>query len=167
MKEFKIESEDPVVHWPNIKVQGKNVLDLGCGRWDETDQSKMTPIYFLNQGAKSLIGVDSSVDEVKYFRSLNLPSASFFAENIKDVSLVRLIIQQNNINVIKSDIEGRELLFLDLTKDDVRDVSSLYIEYHGHGVRQLLEPKIIDLGFTITQIGYLWIDGFGVLFCEK
>ena len=29
MKEFKIESEDPVVHWPNIKVQGKNVLDLG------------------------------------------------------------------------------------------------------------------------------------------
>jgi len=167
MEEFKIESEDPKVHWPGIKIKDKNVLDLGCGRWEERDLEKMTPIYFLNQGAKSVIGVDSSVDEVKYFRSLNLNNASFFAENINGPNLVKLIIQQNNINVIKSDIEGRELLFLEFNKEDVKTVSSLYIEYHGHQVKNLLIPKIQELGFTITKIGYLWIDGFGVLFCEK
>ena len=167
MQEFKIESEDPIVHWPDINVQNKNVLDLGCGRWDETDQAKMTPIYLLAQGAKSLVGIDSSIEEVKYFRSLNLPNANFFAENIKDSSLVKFIIKQNNINAIKSDIEGRELLFLDFTPEDVANITSLYIEYHGHYVKNLLIPKITNLGFTITKIGHLWIDGFGVLFCEK
>jgi len=167
MQEFKIESEDPAIHWPDIKIKGKNVLDLGCGRWDETDQAKMTPIYFLNQGVNSLIGIDSSVNEIKYFRSLNLANAQFYSENIKTAPLVKLIIKQNNINVIKSDIEGKELLFLDFNKEDVKNISSLYIEYHGHGVRNLLEPKIKDLGFTIAKVGHLWIDGFGVLFCEK
>jgi SAM-dependent methyltransferase len=167
MQEFKIESEDPVVHWPDINVKNKNVLDLGCGRWEETDQTKMTPIYLLAQGAKSLIGIDSSIEEIKYFRSLNLTNATFFAESIKDSLLVKLIIKQNNINAIKSDIEGKELLFLDFTAEDVVNITSLYIEYHGHYIKDLLIPKIKDLGFTITKIGHLWIDGFGVLFCEK
>ena len=167
MQEFKIESEDPLVHWPNINVTNKNVLDLGCGRWDETNQTKMTPLYFLSQGANNLIGIDSSIEEVRYFRSLNLSNAEFFAENIKDSSLVKLIIKQNDINVIKSDIEGKELLFLDFTVEDVTNISAIYVEYHGHYIKDLLIPKFVSIGFTITKIGHLWIDGFGVLFCEK
>lgn len=167
MQEFKIDSEDPVVHWPGINISGKNILDLGCGRWDEQDQNKMTPTYFKKLGAHTLIGIDSSIEEIKYFRSLNLENSYFFAENIKTAPLVKLIIKQNNINVIKSNIEGKELLFLEFKEEDLTTVNSMYIEYHGHYIRNALEPKIKNLGFNITKVGHLWIDGFGVLFCEK
>lgn len=167
MLEFKIESEEPPIHWPNINVKQKNVLDLGCGRWGETNLNNTTPYYFLNQGASHLLGIDSSVDEVKYFKSLKWQNTSFFAENIKGSNLIKTIIKQNNINVIKSDIEGRELLFLDFNEYDMQSVESLYVEYHGQHIKELLENKFQQLGFVIYQIGHLWIDGFGVLFCNK
>ena len=167
MQEFNITNEDPIVHWPDINVKNKNVLDLGCGRWDATEQSKTTPIYFLDQGAKNVIGIDSSSAEVEYYQSLNLSNAKFFAESIQNSLLLKKIINENDINVIKSDIEGAEIIFLDFTQDDLKNVSSLYIEYHGHHIKNLLIPKIKNLGFIITKIGHLWIDGYGVLFCEK
>ena len=52
MQEFKIESEDPIVHWPDINVQNKNVLDLGCG--PGVLLSDMAP------RATKVIGVDTS-----------------------------------------------------------------------------------------------------------
>jgi hypothetical protein len=167
MKEFNIESEDPAVHWPGMNITGKNILDLGCGRWGETDQSKMTPIYFLNQGAKSVVGVDACINEINYFNSLNLPNTTFIFKGIEDAPTVISLIQKYKIDTIKCDIEGRETFILDLKKEDITNISTLYIEYHGDHIKHALVPKLIELGFTIPQIGYLWFPGYGVLFCEK
>jgi SAM-dependent methyltransferase len=167
MNEFTIPSESPSVHWPDINVKGKRVLDLGCGRWEATEVEETTPHYFLQEGAEFVAGVDSSEDETKYFRLQNLPNTKFATLKIEHKNTLLQIIENFNINVIKSDIEGKEILFLDCTKEELAKIDSLYIEYHGHYIREKLEDKLPALGFTIIKIGKLWVDGFGVIFAER
>lgn len=169
MKEFEIKSEDPAIHWPAdiINVDGKNVLDLGCGRWESKSFNDSTPGYFLEQGARNVYGVDSSEDEIKYFRSIHCNNAKFACLKVETKDQLIAMINHFNIDVIKSDIEGKELLFLQFTKEDVKNIQSFYIEYHGHPVRNYIKDKLLELGYNITHDGKLWIDGFGVLFANK
>ena len=167
MNEFIISSESPAIHWPEINVNNKRVLDLGCGRWEATEIEETTPHYFLQQGAELVVGIDSSDEETQYFRNQKLPNTKFATLKIEHKDTLLQIIKHFNINVIKSDIEGKETLFLYLTKEDMSNIDTLYIEYHGQYIREQLEVKLPELGFNITKIGTLWLDGFGVIFADK
>jgi SAM-dependent methyltransferase len=167
MNEFDITSEVPSVHWPDINVKNKRVLDLGCGRWDARELKDTTPYYFLEQGAEFLVGVDASDGETQYYRSLNFENAKFATLKIQNKEDLLQIINHFNINVIKSDIEGSETVFLSFNQEDVANIDSFYIEYHSRDIREQLEAKLPELGFVIQKIGKLWADGIGVIFADR
>jgi len=167
MKHFLIEEETPIIHWPDINIKSKRVLDLGCGRWTASTFEGTTPYYFLNQGAEFVVGIDACDKEIQFYSDLNLPNTLFKVLKLEDKNTFLELINHHNINVIKSDIEGNESLFLDLKKDEMVNIESFYIEYHGDHMRDLLVAKLPELGFNITRVGKMWIDGFGVVFAEK
>lgn len=165
--EFTITTELPEEHWRYTNFKDKNVLDLGCGRWDAGNLEETTPYYFLEKGASKLIAVDILESEIEFYKNQNLKNAEFICTSIDSTDKIRELISSHNINVIKCDIEGNELLLLELTENDLINVESFCIEYHGNHIKPLLEKKLIDLGYDITAIGKLWVEGFGVIFAEK
>jgi hypothetical protein len=164
---FIITTELPEEHWKYTNFKDKNVLDLGCGRWDAVTLEDTTPYYFLKKGASKLIAVDILETEIDFYKNQNLKNAEFICTSIDNVQKIKELISTHNINVIKCDIEGNELLLLELTENDLTNVESFCIEYHGSHIKPLLENKLNELGYDITAIGKLWVEGFGVIFAEK
>jgi SAM-dependent methyltransferase len=169
--EFKVESEISSNHWPYFECSGKNVLDLGCGRWGEHLHDEFSPIYFLRKGANKVVGIDASEDEINYYNNYykdNKPSNLFF-ENIKIQSPedVKKLIAKYDINAIKCDIEGYETVFYSLTEEDLKNIDVFCMEYHGDQIYNDFLNYFKKVNFRVIAHGKLWVDGFGALFAEK
>lgn len=167
IKEFTIKSEISSEHWGECDFKNKNILDLGCGRWDIPDLKDTSPFYFSSNGALSLIGVDILQSEINYFNSCNINNCKFICTSIDSASKVKNLILDYSIDAIKCDIEGYEINLLELTNEDLINVKSIWIEYHGHHLKSIFEKKLPEWGFKIYSIGYLCIDGYGVIFAKK
>jgi SAM-dependent methyltransferase len=169
MIEYEIKSENSSDHWKYFNVQNKNVLDLGCGRWDVTDINEMTPFYFYKQGATKVIGVDASEDEIRFLNEniLSKDQINFIHSSIDTEIQIRSLIQEHNINALKSDIENNEWLFFNFTKEDFENISNFAVEYHNHSYKQEFLNRYENWGFKLKAHGKLWIEGLGVLFFEK
>lgn len=175
MNKFTIESEDSSVHWPNMEVKDKVVLDLGCGRWcnryggENTNFDEFSSIYLSNCGAKKVVGVDASDGEINFFteKTKGDDKFKFIYKKIESKQDLLDLIIDNEIQVIKCDIEGAEENFYEMKKEDFSKVSYFALEYHNEEIRK----KFIDLfkkwGFTIESEGLLWGVGVGVLFAKK
>jgi len=75
-----VESENPLEHWNDIKeVEGKVVLDLGCGWLFQPFES--TPQYFIGRGAKKIIGVDAACGEIEKLNA-TFPDHAFVCKTI-------------------------------------------------------------------------------------
>ena len=169
--EFKIESESSSQHWPYFNCSGKNVLDLGCGRWDVEVHEELSPIYFLNKGANKVVGIDSSVDEINYYNNYykdNKPSNLFF-ENLKieKTEDIKNLIEKYDINAIKCDIERYEILFYPLNEEDLKNIDVFALEYHSPDICKDFLDYFNRLNYNVIAHGKLWFDGYGVLFAEK
>lgn len=156
---MKITSEEPEIHWPFLKVKDKVVLDLGCGLF----YSKLaTPDWFVNQGAKKVVGVDMANDNPTHFIYHKKPILS--KEDILD------LLYEYKPEVIKCDIEGAEVYFKDITIEDMNSVNQFAVEYHDNDLKLLMEKKIKDWGFENSDTHQLFdenIDRIGVIYAWK
>ena len=182
MINFNIPSEDPIVHWPNLKIKDQNILDLGCGRhgsgWDLIDENGMpagasgaTPFYFLNNcQANKVVGVDISKRDIDFYNKINSSPNIIFIEQDLSVpnadEIIKNIIKEHQITYIKSDIEGYELFFLNFKKEDYQTINGVAIEYHNLEGKSSLRSHFISMGFTLDAEG-IYNDEVGVLILNK
>jgi hypothetical protein len=167
--EWEIKTENSSDHWQYFNVKNKNVLDLGCGRWEIQDLNEMTPFYFYNKGANKVLAFDANPAEIEFLCANNIDKEKiiFKAAFIQDGQQIKKIIQDQKIQAIKCDIEGGEGVFYNFTKNDFKDISSLAVEYHSSVILDSFMDRYEKWGFHLTAHGKLWIDGMGVLFLDK
>ena len=179
----KILSEKSEHHWTYFDVLDKNVLDLGCGRHWTTDINDSSSVYFGNKGAKKVVSFDMSSSEIEYFNNNNPDKEKylFFCDKIESSEFVKSLILKYNINAIKSDIEGSETLFYNMTKEDMSGIEEIAIEYHSPDIFNRIIEKINEWGFSIkckakftydpnfTYLGSVDVDEsqMGVIFCSR
>ena len=176
MTKHDINSENSEHHWPYLQTAGHIVLDLGCGIHGTTDVYQSSPVYFGEQGANKVIGVDGDSGTIGYFQ--NLINDSTLDENkyvfiqrfINDVNDVKDLLSIYNPTVLKCDIEGYETSLYGLEKDDLSNITALGIEYHTLEILDTITKKIEEWGFTIDVTArFAFVDApqMGVLFCTK
>ncbi len=178
MINYKIESEDSTDALRYIDCKDKNVLDLGCGRWcsregswDNLNPAEFSPYFIASKGAKKIIGVDISQNEINIFNDLTkdepIGKFEFICDKIERADQLTYYIKKYDINYVKSDIEGYEICFLSLSKDDLKNIDTFVLEYHTHNIRDLYIQKFPEWGFEVIANGETWAQGVGVLFAEK
>ena len=154
MKSKIVNSENPIEHWSDIEnVKGKVVMDLGCGWLFQEHES--TPEYFLNRGAKHLIGIEAACGEIHKLKEL-YPQHTFVCKTITSADDLIQLFAQYSPEVIKMDIEGYESVIDNMSIDDWKSVEEIGVEYHNPTCKSILETKLIEFGFQITAI-----NGFG------
>jgi len=168
--DYFIESENSTHHWSHFNITNHNVLDLGCGRWHTTDFDELSPIFFAKK-ANLVVGVDCSQDEINFFNEKTKGDSKFvfIHQCINNPNQVKEMMTKYNITALKCDIEGAEEHLLDLTKDDLKSIDELAIEYHSEKLKQEFINKVVEWGFNINvKANFMNTpDYMGVLFCNK
>lgn len=172
MKIHSIQSENSEHHWPHLNVEGKILLDLGCGRHDTNDIFQSSAIYLGEKGAIKVIAIDGRESEINYFNE-NTPNPdkyTFLNMFINTPDDIRNLLKEYNPTVIKCDIEGYETNLYDLTKEELKNVVEFGLEYHSFDILEKITQKLIEWGFTIhteAKFGFVDAPQMGVLFCSK
>jgi len=190
MIKFNITTENSVDHWPHLDMNGKILLDLGCGRAiAHIDEFQQSPI-FLGSTAAKVIGIDgnpqggplintwnnepSEIERLKKFvkdNSLNNDNKyTFIWKMIQSPEDLISLIKDNNVTAIKCDIEGYETNFYTLTKEDMNSVEVFALEYHTYDILDNFIRKFQEWGFTIYGEGkftYVNAPHAGVLLAKK
>ena len=171
MIKYTMQSENSTDHWPYFDIKNHNVLDLGCGRWYTKETNEFSPIYFKNMGANKVIGVDGNDNDIEFYKNLttNDPSYVFICKMIQNINDVKELLNTYSITALKSDIEGGEIVLLDLTKEDLINIKELAIEFHTEDLKQSFIKKIEEWGFVINvEANFANTPShLGVLFCSK
>lgn len=183
MFNFEIISEDSEFHWPNLDVENKIVLDLGCGRAIyHQDEFQQSPLYLGEKlKAKKVIGIDGNPEnnqnEINRIRNLveelklnDDQKYTFIWKMIIDPQDLISLIQDYGISAIKSDIEGYETNFYSLTKEHMRSVEVFALEYHRFDILEKFKEKFAEWGFEIYGHGkftYCQAPEAGVLLAKK
>ena len=124
---MKITSEEPEIHWPFLNVKDKVVLDLGCSIF----YSKIsTADWFVQQGAKQVIGVDLGNDTPEHF--------IYHRIAIRSKNDILYLLNKYTPDVIKCDIEGAEEHFKDISSNDIESVKQVAVEYHNNDLKLLI-----------------------------
>jgi len=150
MKTKIVNSENPLEHWSDIEnVEGKIVMDLGCGWLFQPFES--TPEYFLKRGAKQLIGVEADGGEVAKLNNL-YPEQTFICKTILTSNDLIELFTEYKPQVIKMDIEGYESVIDEMNNEHWASVEEIGVEYHNPTCKSILENKLVEFGFEITNI---------------
>jgi SAM-dependent methyltransferase len=158
MQTTSIDTENPVEHWRYINVENRNVLDLGCGRWEEVEKRDQTwpttPEYFILNGAKKVVGIDLSEIEIQWFKNkyLDDPRYSFINEHLNSSQKIEELINQIKPECIKCDIEGGEQYLLTMHKDIFCSIKEYYIETHSYNLLRLAIKAFEYYKYNITNI---------------
>jgi SAM-dependent methyltransferase len=170
MNNYTILSENSSDHWPHFNVQNKNVLDIGCGIWYTEDMEETSPIYFAKT-ANFVVGVDSNINDISRYESYTEGDNKFkfITHNITDATFVRNLLQEHNITALKCDIEGHEIHLLDLTSDDMDNITDIAIEFHTDELKDRYMKKIPEWGFNIHCVANFinTPSNLGVIFAAK
>jgi len=154
-----VHSENPLEHWSDIKdVEGKVVLDLGCGWLFQPHES--TPEYLINRGASKVVGVDVACGEIEQLKE-KYPEHVFVCKAVTSVeSLLELLVEYQP-SVIKMDIEGHEAHMQYITAEQFSCVEEIAVEYHNPECKRILTEKLDEFGFeifSINQFGWFCTD---------
>lgn len=165
-------SENSEHHWPYLNTKNKILLDLGCGRHDTNDLYQSSAIYLGEKGAIKVIAIDGRESEIEYFNSVNpnREKYTFINQFINSSEDIRKLIQEYNPTSIKCDIEEYEVNFYDITKEEMKNVTDIAIEYHNYDILEKITKKITEWGFTINaegKFGFVDAPQMGVLFGSK
>ena len=172
MKTYEITSEDSSIHWLPLNTSGKAVLDLGCGRHGTSKLEETSPVYLGEKGATKVVAVDGNGGEIQYYLESNLDPEkyTFIQQNIETPDDIRLLLQQHDIQVLKCDIEGYEVVLYHFDADDMKNITDLGIEYHTLDILERMKKKIEEWGFKVDAEGkftYCEAPIMGVLFCTR
>ena len=159
-----ITTEAPDTHWGFLNVQGKSVLDLGCGINSEFTP---TPWYFLqDMKAKHVVGVDSNPESYNWFKH-NFKVKNFIPimDMVDRIEKFELYLGYYKPEVVKMDIEGSEVLMNALDVSYLESVQQIGIEYHNLSCLISCENKLTEAGFKLEYFNFenLDIDYQGVL----
>ena len=124
--------------WGVASYKGKKVLDLGCDNGSSSE-------YFLSKGATHVVAVDC---DDKMFAELEENAIG------KEITPVKMkvttredftgLIHEHMPDVIKCDIEGWEVHFLEMDRDVVRLVPEYLFEIHAlNGIED--DPEVLDI----------------------
>ena len=152
----KITSENPNNHWRFLNCQDKIVMDMGCSFWDSTwnEGWLSSAEYFVDKGAKKLIGFDCAAHDIKKYHDLYGNEGKYYTFQIciNSNQQIENLLLQYKPQVIKCDIEGAEIHFQNVTKDMIDFVDEIAIEYHNGPTRDLCENKITEWQFPNHQL---------------
>ena len=163
-----IHTEAPVEHWGFLPIEDKVVLDLGCGI--NNNEHMPTPMHWINNKAKLVIGVDPSEESYQWFKT-NYVIKNFI--NIKDyvdrIEKFELYLGYYKPDVLKIDIEGSELFLNGLNPKYIANTRHIGIEYHNLSCLVSCERLLKDNGYDLTyyKFPHLDIDYQGVLYAHK
>ncbi len=183
MQYYNIISELSEHHWAPFDVSGKIVLDLGCGRnWTKLPEDS-SPFYFGKSGATKVIGIDASEKEIEFLEINNhdKDKYKFLSSKITSIDDIRKLIAEYKPTAIKSDIEGYEIVFYDMKKEELAEVEVIAMEYHSNEILRSISGKMTEWGFIIHEKGKFtedrnWLhmgsidvnpEEMGVLFCRR
>jgi hypothetical protein len=155
-----ITSEEPNIHWGFLNVQGRTVLDLGSSKFAAT---KSTPEYFIEQGATKVVGIDIGLDT-----EYQNPSFTMLPMYIGSKEQLQDLINEHQPEVIKADIEGAEVHFKEIAS--IPSVVEIAIEYHDNDLKNLIESKLSEWGFSncdLYQLFDIETERMGVLHAKK
>jgi hypothetical protein len=144
--------ENPDIHWQYANVEGKRVLDLGCGDFGNatTLTYPSTVEYFLERQASFVVGVDvSAVDTENLKNKIDINKIKVLSMSIEDSSQIIDLIVQNNIDVVKCDIEGFETALFHVPIDTFRTVEEYYVETHSNDLHNRCIEKLTECGYDI------------------
>lgn len=165
-----IKDENPENHWSDISdVQGKIVLDLGCGWLFQPFPS--TPEYFLSRGASKIVGVDVSCGEIERLKE-TYPQHHFLCKEVNEAEDFMVLFNEYKPQVVKMDIEGREVELENIPNHHFDSIEEMAIEYHNPACKQAIERKFEQIGFEITSINpFGWfvtdVNQMGVMHAKR
>lgn len=125
-----ITDEDPFVHWADIDVQDKTILDLGAGDFGRIGSQDYlsTPEYWLSIGAAKVVAVDNVEQDLEKYQDARIENVLITLEKPNDIES---LISQFNPDLIKCDIEGWESLLFDMDPKYVQLVQGYAVETHN------------------------------------
>jgi hypothetical protein len=169
---YYINSENSEDHWKPFNFKNKYVLDLGCGRWFGVDNPEQySPIWFGEQGAKGVVGVDASINDITYYTEYTKdnPKYTFIQQYIDSTKDIENILRKYPITAIKSDIEGFESYLLNIDPSLLKHITEMAIEYHSKDLKNAFIKKFKEWGYEIkTKARFSFADdSVGVLFATK
>lgn len=144
--------ENPDQHWEYINVEGKRVLDLGCGDFGNatTLPYPSTVEYLLERQASFVVGVDiSAVDTENLKNKIDMSKIKVLSMPIESSTQIIDLVEQNNIDIVKCDIEGFETALFDIPVEAFRKVEEYYVETHGNDLHNKCIEKLTECGYDI------------------
>jgi len=171
MENYLITSEESYNHWKFFNCVGHNVLDLGCGRYGFVlPFEQYSPIYFGENGANKVIGVDGLDSEIEFYQnSVSNEKYKFITFLVNSGDVIKKFINDYNITAIKCDIEGDERYFSNLSTEDMNSIKEMAVEYHSFSMKNMMINKLNEWGFTIKVDANFQdtVPEMGVLFANK
>lgn len=170
MIEEIITTENPECHWGFANVKNRTVLDLGCGRVWNTDRERSsdkhlhwpdTPQFFLNRGARKVIGVDPRGYEILRYSDeylYNDGKGLFLqgsVETKEDMEYyLKHLLSEHGESCVKCDIEHHESVIAELDDHIISRVDEWYVECHTN---ELYEKVVSKLSKThdLFYVGHL------------
>ena len=150
IKHHYIESEHPDHHWHLLTTDNETVLDLGCGFHLMEPGWETTPGYFINKGAKKVVGIDPAHSDIEHLKSVYIDH-EFYTDLIDSSEKLNSYINNNNITSLKMDIEGSEVVFIH-SNDTYATLKHVAIETHSKEILNNMIKKLLELGFEIDTI---------------
>jgi hypothetical protein len=150
----RVNVENPEFHWEFINVKGKRVLDLGCGDFGNAVNLPYitTAEYFLDNGASYVLGVDLDAGDISRINNHLGSKLELRNENITSPDQIKNLIIENQIQIVKSDIEGGEIHLLEMSDEDFSQIEEYYIETHNTSLESGFVDKLTRCGYIITDM---------------
>lgn len=151
-----IATENPKEHWGFLYVENKTVLDMGCSFYEANFNPGMlsSAEWFVENKAAKVIGFDGDPGEVKKYNIVykNNPKYNVFELYLNNETQIRDLLKMNPTpQVIKCDIEGAEINFINITKEEMENVEEIAFEYHDISTREMCETKLKEWGFDFIE----------------
>ena len=147
----KIDVEEPHIHWEHINVQNKRVLDLGCGDFGRAMDLPYptTAEYFIQEGASYVLGIDGNSGDIGQLLKNTGDKLEVRYLMINSPNQIFELITNNQIQIVKSDIEGAEEHLLTMDDADFSLVEEYYIETHSDVLETGFLEKFARCGYNV------------------